>query len=146
MIARFLLAGAALLGLIAAAPRDDVVGAWSFKTASFDGGCVMTGTLVVLPGDAQGHHVCRLTTMEVCPRIKGGAEESCDLTSADGAVTITSTITRGPAPPSGNGPGPAYEPDNFTLKLETAARMSGKLHSGGGAGSVVFFRGPGAVS
>jgi hypothetical protein len=121
-----------------AAARETVDGAWSFSTAPFDGGCVMTGALVVLPSDAQGRHACRLTTMEICPAIRGGAEESCVLTEDKGEIVIKSVITKGP--------GAAYEPDDFALRLESASRMSGRLQSAGGTAPAIFVRGPAAVS
>ena len=130
----------AIVALLAASAASATInGAWSFKTEKFDGGCVMTGALVVAPESKNGVHQCQIKAHEVCPHITGDAVESCTLDEKSGVVTITSTIT---VPPKNA----AYDPDNFHLKIEDEGRMRGRLESGGGGAPVVFYRGPAAVS
>jgi hypothetical protein len=131
----------ALLAFFAAtaASAPNITGVWSFKTEAFAGGCVMTGQLVVKKASRNGVHQCHLTTHEKCPAIEGGAEESCTLDERNGAVTITSKIIKGPA-------NAAYSPDDFSPKVESEQRMTGRLSSGGGGAPVVFYRGPAVVS
>ena len=127
----------ALIGVSAASAN--VNGAWSFKTEKFDGGCVMTGSLVVAPQSKGGVHQCTIKAHEVCPNVTGDAVESCTLNERTGQVTIVSKIV---VPPK-NAP---YDPDNFHLKVEDVDRMTGRLESGGGGAPVVFYRGPAVVS
>ena len=113
-----------------------VRGAWQFQTAPYDGGCVMTGDLIVR-GDAKSGYICRLVAHEACPEITVTAQQTCRLTEERGAVTIKSRLERVTVP--------NYAPDNFALRMESAARMTGQLRSADIA-PVTFFRGPGAIS
>ena len=138
MIARAALLVLAALALMAAAKAPEPVdGAWNFKTASYDTGCVMTGHLMVSPSGAGKTHACKLTAYENCPGIKITTQQNCKLAETNGAIVITSTIVHST---SAN-----YAPDDFSLKLESAARMTGELRSADIA-PVVFYRSEDAVS
>jgi hypothetical protein len=129
---------AAAIGAAAtAAQRPTVAGAWAFKTEPYPDRCVMTGELVVQPQRSKAGYVCKLTAYETCAAVKNTAKQSCVLSESNGAVTITSTLISTTYPD--------YLPDNFTLKLESAARMSGQLRSADTA-PVIFYRGAGAIS
>jgi len=88
-------------------------------------------------GDAKSGYICRLVAHEACPEITVTAQQTCRLTEERGAVTIKSRLERVTVP--------NYAPDNFALRMESAARMTGQLRSADIA-PVTFFRGPGAIS
>ncbi|HVY02148.1 MAG TPA: hypothetical protein VG983_00715 [Caulobacterales bacterium] len=143
------IAACALISVAAAAVRDPVDGAWSFKTGAFDNGCVLTGQLMVQPKAAGGAHACKLKARETCPALKQSgvqlapaidiiADETCTLTEKNGRVIIQSKVVSAPAMP--------YLPDNFDLQLKDSGRMEGDFLSTEILAKAVFFRGPDIVS
>ncbi len=141
MIRRAAFLALALMGAlaaIAATPREQLAGNWSFRTSVYDNNCQMTGTVFVRPNARNGVFTCTLRAVEACGKDKYTAEETCTLTEKNGAVTITSKIVKASVP--------NYYPDDFTLKVENASRMRGQLRSAGLIAPVLFFRGPDIVS
>lgn len=123
---------------LAAGPKHSVTGAWSFKTEPYDGGCVMTGQLIVdriRKGDA---YACKLTAHETCPDVSISATQTCTLTEKNGNVRISSRIVKVE-------PALGYTPDDFELTLESSARMIGELRSADIA-PVMFYRGDTPIS
>lgn len=133
------LALAAAVAVTAAGKPSPVVGAWSFKTQPYDGGCVMVGDLSVSPSPKNGAYSCKLVAHETCQGMKITAHQICTLTEKSGKVAIKSTIALL------SDPSMSYAPDNFELKLENAARMTGELRSADIA-PVLFYRGEVPVS
>ena len=129
------LIGAASIATAAAAPHA-VDGAWAFKTVPFQGDCVMTGRLVVKP-TVKGAHSCELIAYQTCSAYKITTKQTCQLSETNGAVTIKSKIVHSTST--------GYAPDDFELKLESAARMTGELRSADIA-KVTFYRGDEAIS
>jgi hypothetical protein len=139
MIKRTALLALALIGAASVAMASTphaVDGAWSFKTATFQGDCVMTGRLIVKPS-AKGAHACELIAYQTCSAYKITTKQTCQLSEQNGAVTIKSKIVHSTST--------GYAPDDFALKLESAARMTGELRSADIA-KVVFYRGDEVIS
>lgn len=137
-LALFALALLAAPVALAAGPKHSVTGAWSFKTQPYDGGCVMTGQMIVdqkRKGDA---YACQIKAYETCPDISINAEQTCTLTEKNGKVLIKSTIVKVE-------PALGYTPDDFELTLESSSRMIGELRSADIA-PVMFYRGDAPIS
>jgi hypothetical protein len=137
-LALFALALLAAPVALAAGPKHNVTGAWSFKTQQYDGGCVMTGQLTVERKAKGAAHVCKITAHETCPGISIKADQNCTLTERDGKVRIASTIVKVE-------PALGYTPDDFELRLESSSRMIGELRSADVA-PVMFYRGDTPIS
>lgn len=133
------LGGALLLaglghGLAEAKPqRDPVLGDWRFETTVYDGGCKMTGAMTITRGASPGTYACRFTATEVCPSVRTTARQTCTATRSGDALEVTSTIVA-LAPPDS-----PYVPDDWTLTIRSASRMTGELRSADIA-PVEFFR------
>jgi hypothetical protein len=126
------------IAAIAATPREQLAGNWSFQTDIYDGHCRMTGQLYVKPSPRNGVFTCTLRATETCGGDKYSADQTCTLSEKTGAVTITSKIVKASVS--------NYFPDDFTLKVENASRMRGQLRSAGLIAPVLFFRGPDMLS
>jgi hypothetical protein len=140
MIARAALLALALCAGVSAAIASSpnaVEGAWEFKTVPFQGDCVMTGRLIVRPRAGGASHACELVAYQTCTGLKITTKQTCSLSEQNGAVTIKSAIVHSTSA--------QYAPDDFALKLESPARMTGELRSADIA-SVVFYRGAEAIS
>jgi hypothetical protein len=92
----------------------------------------MYGQMVIAP-NANGRHVCTFKTEEHCPDVVAKAEESCTATRAGTAVNIKSIV-------KSVNPAIGYDPDDFELKIENSARMTGMMRSFNSA-PVEFYRG-----
>ena len=134
--ARFRIAAAAALSLLACAPatagnnedKTDVLGTWSFQTRPYrDGECLMTGTMYLSPHPEKGKYTCELTAVEVCSLWgRSGVRQSCQASRFGNQVSIRSQIEE---MLESKVEGLIYMPDNFTLTIESADRMFGALVS-----------------
>jgi hypothetical protein len=115
------------------ASTANVVGAWTFQTQTYADGCKMYGELVIQP-NASGKHICTFKTEEHCPDILAKAQESCTAQRNGATLAIKSTVL------SVSPPNIGYDPDDFELKIENSARMTGMMRSFHSA-PVEFYRG-----
>lgn len=125
-----------------AAPN--IVGAWSFQTAPYDGdrdgqACSMKGTMTIAPARTAGEFTCTFTAVETCPWGEWTAEQTCTAKRAGGKLEITSAIRR-VTPSTVN-----YAPDNWSLTVRSSDLMIGELRSADIA-NVQFRRGPAYIS
>jgi hypothetical protein len=98
------------------------LGAWSFKTQPYAGGCVLT---------------CRFDAVETCPNRTAKATQTCTVRRTGNAVKITSKVVRTDSP--------SYVPDNFEVELTSPNEMRGGMQSFNSA-PVVFRRRMQAIS
>jgi hypothetical protein len=115
-----------------AAGPANIAGNWTFQTQTYSNGCKMYGQMVIAP-NATGRHVCTFKTEEHCPDVVAKAQETCTATRAGAALTIKSQV-------KSVSPAIGYDPDDFELKIENSARMTGMMRSFNSA-PVEFFRG-----
>lgn len=112
----------AATGALAQARRPAVEGVWSYETDAYNGGCRMSGQLVVRPASRSGRHSCTLVAVEVCGDLRVRAEQTCTVSVSGDQVSIESAVRKVT-------PELSYAPDNFSLKLESPQRMTGRLES-----------------
>ena len=115
----------------------DVSGAWAFETQTYGSHCQLSGSMMIRP--AGKDYACTFTAQERCSDITVKAQESCEAKRLpDGSFNIIATVNK-------VSPQVGYEPDNFELKIESGAHMTGMLRSFHSA-PVDFFRGDAPVS
>jgi hypothetical protein len=112
------------------------LGAWSFKTQPYAGGCVLSGQMLIAQPSA-GPLTCRFDAMETCPNRTAKAAQTCTVRRTGNAVKITSKVVRTDSP--------SYVPDNFEVELTSPNEMRGGMQSFNSA-PVVFRRRMQAIS
>lgn len=119
-----------------AANSADITGAWGFATQTYGEGCKLSGTVVIKPVGKS--FLCTMAAQEICRDIKVRAKETCTATRNGDSLVIKATVVS-------VDPDVGYVPDDFELKIHSAAYMKGMLRSFHSA-PVDFFRGDAPVS
>ncbi len=161
MIRALIVASLALCASAARAePPAAVEGAWTFTTSEYHvakSGALRTYTIVqgdlrVSPSQDERAYACDMRTTQNWYEQNGNAKpivtetmssvQSCTLTRDGDKVTIIGTIV--------SVTDEGYRADDFSLKLESASRMTGDMHSrwqdNRPVAKAVFQRGPGMIS
>jgi hypothetical protein len=108
--------------------KADILGQWSFQTKPYRGGeCVMTGTMRLSPHKTKGLYACELTAIEMCSFWgRSVVRQSCEARRFGDQVSIRSEIVEMVETKT---EGLTYWPDNFSLTVQSSARMYGALVS-----------------
>jgi hypothetical protein len=117
-------------------PAQAHLGAWSFKTQPYAGGCVLSGQMRITQPSA-GPLSCRFNAVETCPGRVSKATQTCAVSRTGNAVKITSKVVHTDSP--------SYVPDNFEVELTSPTEMRGMMRSFNSA-PVVFRRSEQAIS
>jgi hypothetical protein len=112
--------------------QSNISGAWTFQTQTYADGCKMYGEMNIQPA-ANGKHICTFKTEEHCPDVVAKAQETCTAQRTGDSVKIESVV-KSVTPQIG------YDPDDFELKIENSAHMTGLMRSFHSA-PVEFYRG-----
>lgn len=143
-LASSLIAGSLAVG--AAAQPDDglssaetrLLGRWQFQTTQHvhsGDECQVTGQMLVMPDESGSGLVCQFEALHSCKTLGDSTStQHCTVNVVNNAIVIESAVIEFKSWSA------RYCPDNFDLRVETPARLVGRLRSCGPSPQVAFTR------
>lgn len=126
-----LVQGLVALGLLStpaqAQQPPNFAGSWTFK-AWIGPACEFTGVARISPVPNEDEtYTCELTANQACDLVEWTVRQTCSAKKQGDRLWVKSEI----AEFLGDNVSDSYLPDDFLLKIESARRMFGALHSAG---------------